>query len=355
MRFIHIADMHFDTPFAELSKREELGEIRRLEQRKIFKKIIEYIKKEKIEYLLISGDFYDEQYVRNSTIEYINNLFKEIPNTKIFIAPGNHDPYLKNSYYNLFKWNENVKIFKSEIERIEFNDIDIYGYGFDDFYCKDSQIEEIKIKNKNKINILITHGDLDGNKNIENTYNPLNESKLEEIGFDYVALGHIHKQTISKNIVYPGSCISLGFDELGEHGMLDVGLEKNKLNINFIKLEETEFEEKRIDISDINTEEELIEKINNINLSENKLYKIVLFGNKKIEINKNKIIKILNIKNLIKIKDETKVEINIEKINDENDLQGYFLREMLKLKNENNYTDEEINNAIEIGLNALQN
>ena len=43
MRFIHMADMHFDSPFTVLSSREELGELRRLEQRKIFKKIIDKI------------------------------------------------------------------------------------------------------------------------------------------------------------------------------------------------------------------------------------------------------------------------------------------------------------------------
>ena len=174
MRFIHIADMHFDAPFTTLSKQEELGDLRRLEQRKIFNKIIEYIKKEKIEYLFISGDLYEHQYIRQSSIEYINNLFETIPDTKIFIAPGNHDPYLKNSYYNNFNWNHNVHVFQSEVEVIETENIDIYGFGFNDFYCRDSKIEEIKIKNKDKINILVAHADLNASKMIEMPYNSLN-------------------------------------------------------------------------------------------------------------------------------------------------------------------------------------
>ena len=39
MRFIHMADMHFDSPFVNLSEKDMLGDLRRLEQRKIFKKI----------------------------------------------------------------------------------------------------------------------------------------------------------------------------------------------------------------------------------------------------------------------------------------------------------------------------
>ena len=151
MKFVHIADMHFDSPFATLSDKGNLGEQRRIEQRKIFKKIIEYIKENKIEYLFIAGDLYEHKYIRKSTIEYINNLFKEIENTKIFITPGNHDPFLKKSYYNNFDWNKNVYIFNSNIQKIETEDADIYGYGFDDFYCTNSGIENIEIENPEKI------------------------------------------------------------------------------------------------------------------------------------------------------------------------------------------------------------
>ena len=104
MKFVHIADMHFDSPFVNLSNKENLGEIRRLDQRKAFKKVIEYIKENNIEFLFIAGDLYEQKYIRKSTIEYINNLFMQIPNTKIYITPGNHDPFIKNSYYNDFSW-----------------------------------------------------------------------------------------------------------------------------------------------------------------------------------------------------------------------------------------------------------
>ena len=355
MRFIHMADMHFDSPFTVLSSREELGELRRLEQRKIFKKIIDKIKNEKIPYLFISGDLYEHQYIRKTTIEYINNLFKEIPETKIFISPGNHDPILKNSYYNNFNWVSNVYIFNSEIKKYSFQDCDIYGFGFDDFYCTDSKIEEIKIENNNKLNILITHGDLNASKTLGMQYNPINENKIKELGFDYIAMGHIHKKTINENIIYPGSTISFGFDELGEHGILDINLEKNKLEINFEKLDDTEFKEININISEIFSEEELIEKINEIKLEENNYYKIILKGNKNIEINTNKILKIINKKNILKIKDFTKLNFDLEKIKKENNLKSYFIKEIEKIKKENNYTDEEIESAVEIGLQALQN
>ena len=363
MRFIHMADIHFDSPFTVLTDRRNFGTERRLEQREAFRKAIEYIAREKIPYLFIAGDLYDQDYIRESTIEFINNLFKTIPDTKIFISPGNHDPFLKNSFYNTFKWNSNVTIFNDEIKRIELEEVDIYGYGFNDFYCSNSKIEEIEIKNKEKINILLVHGALDSSKTIDMQYNPINSSKLKEIGFDYIALGHIHKKTEENkyNFIYPGSLISFGFDELGEHGMLDVIIEKNnnlskenKIEINFIKLDNRKFEEKNIDISDINSEEELIEKIDSIELDENNFYKIILIGKRNIETNKNEISKLKANENILKIKDKTESNYNFEQLAMQNNLKGIFVRKMLeKIKNES-YNNEEIKRSIEIGLKSFE-
>ena len=180
MKFVHIADMHFDSPFINLSEKGMLGDLRRLEQRKVFKKIIEYIKENVVEYLFISGDLYENKYVRQTTIEYINNLFKEIPNTKIFIAPGNHDPFIKDSYYNKFEWNKNVKIFRSKIEKVETEEANIYGFGFDDFYCTECGIESLTILEKDKPNILVIHGTLDGANIEEKQYNSISKKTLEE-------------------------------------------------------------------------------------------------------------------------------------------------------------------------------
>ena len=360
MKFVHIADMHFDSPFVNLSDKEGLGDLRRLEQRKAFKKIIEYIKQNNIEYFFISGDLYEQKYIKKSTIEYINNLFKEIPNTRVFIAPGNHDPYTKNSYYNQFYWNENVKIFTSKVEKVETDSANIYGYGFDDFYCKDSGVENINLDNAQKLNILVIHGTIDGG-NAENTeYNPLSSKMLKEKGFDYVAMGHIHKLDYNtaenQRIVYPGSTISLGFDELGKHGMIVGELEKDKINLQFIPLDETEFKLYELDVTDIISKEELIEKINELKIDGNNLIEVILTGKRNFEINKYEILKLISNEKIIKIKNNTKINYNLEQLANETTLKGLFAKNMLEKLNAENITEDEkkiIENAIEIGMEAL--
>ncbi len=357
MKFAHIADMHFDSPFVSLSDKDILGDLRRLEQRKAFKKVIEYCKTNQIEYLFISGDLYEHKYVKLSTIEYINQLFQEIPDTKIFISPGNHDPYIKNSYYNKFNWSKNVKIFKSQIEKIEEKEADIYGYGFDDFYCTDSKIENLEIENQDKINILIIHGTLDGASIEEKQYNSMTRRMLKEKNFDYIALGHIHKPDYSSEIVYPGSTISLGFDELGEHGMIVGDIQKGKITTEFIPLDDEKFKEIEMDVTDIMSKEELIEKINELEIQENEYIKIILKGNRNFEINKYDILKYLSNERIIKIKDYTKIAYDLKSIANENTLRGLFAKNMLEKLEAPEITEEEkqiIEKAIEIGMDALE-
>lgn len=342
MKFVHIADVHLDTPFKTISDRADIGIERRLEQREALKKVINYIKENNIEYLFISGDLYDQEYIRESSISFLNDLFKQIPNTNIYIAPGNHDPYLKNSFYATYAWTDNVKIFTNTVEKVENDEVNIYGYGFNSFEMDNNQLENINIDDEDKVNILITHGDLNDSK-----YNPIKLNDLKQKGFDYVALGHIHKRDDNTNIVYPGSLISLGFDELGEHGMIVGEIENKELNKKFIKVDEREFVEYELDVSNILSEEELIEKINNIK-EENKLFKIILVGYRNFPININ--IKLIN-KNIIKIKNNTKLKIEYKENN--STLKGLFIKKLNERKNCNIIDEKTYEEILEIAEQAL--
>lgn len=352
MKFVHIADIHFDMPFTVLNK-NDLAENRRLDQRKVFKKVIDYIKENNIEMLFITGDLYENEYVRKSTIEYINDCFKQIPNTKIYITPGNHDPYLNNSYYNQYSWNENVKIF-TQMEKVQINkNIDLYGYGFTSFYSKVTNLPQSL--DTSKTNILLMHADLNGATKENAEYNPILESTLMLSDFDYIALGHIHKNNVyeNKKIVYPGSLISGGFDELGKHGMVvgEINEIDRKITREFISLDNKEFKEIEINISNINSIESLIETINEIKLEEDKYYKIILTGQKQVEINTLDLLKNIDNKNIIKIKDKTSIEYDLEKIAKEQSLKGIFVKRLLEQMNEEN--KEEILDSIYIGLSLM--
>lgn len=360
MKFVHMADLHLDSPFVTLAEIPNATSARRLEQRKVIKEIIEYIKKEDIQYFFISGDLYEQEYARKSTIEYVNSLFCTIPETKIFIAPGNHDPYINNSFYKNFNWSNNVHIFTDKLEKVEIENINIYGYGFNDFYMQNNY-PQIEVQNANKINILITHGSLDASENDLRKYNPISSKNLKESRFDYVALGHIHKKSFNdydgQKVVYPGSLISLGFDELGERGFIvgNINEENKELKLEFIKTNAKTFEEREIDITDINSVEDLIQKINNLSFDTNKYYKLIFVGKHNFEIDTKQILDLMGIENIIKIKDNSKTKYDIIEISSQISLKGIFAKkilnnlEMAEIEDEKN----ELIQAFDIGMDIL--
>ena len=183
--------------------------------------------------------------------------------------------------------------------------------GFTDYYLNNCNINNLKIKNPEKINILIMHADLNASKESTSLkYNPVSENELSLLNFDYVALGHIHctNYKTSKKIIYPGSLISLGFDELGKHGMIVGEINKNCVKTEFVPIDRRCFEEIRINISEIKDVEELLEKINTLFLNENNYYKLFLEGNRNFIIDTQKIFNQINQNNILKIKDDIKIK-----------------------------------------------
>lgn len=347
MKFVHIADVHLDMPFTSLKNNKELVKRRRLEQKFIFRKAIDLVKEEGADVLFIAGDLFEDKFVEDDTITYVISCLKEIKNTKVYITPGNHDPLIKSSPYNTFEWPENVFIFGSEVGMDSFENINVYGIGFDDFEMDTTAVKDIEIlkEDEEKINILITHANLDG---AAHKYHDVKTQWLQK--FDYVALGHIHIPKIDDSrIIYPGSLIAGGFDETGEHGLVVGEITKENLNLNFVKMDETQFEVKEIDISKYMSPNEILDKLN---LKDN-IYKIVLTGIRNIDVNTLKEMILISGKYVCEIEDKTRMDYDLENIAMQKTLKGVFTKKMLEEIKNNPEKEEQINRAIEYVYNNM--
>ena len=321
MKFIHIADVHFDMPMVALNGNKELAKKRRSEQKKAFHDVIQFAKQKKVDCLFIAGDLFEQKFVEKRTIDYIISNFQLIPEIPIFISPGNHDPLIKNSPYENVEWPENVTIFRKEFGLISLEEADIYGIGFEDYEMDDNLIPEITIEDEKKINILVTHGTLNG---AMHQYQDIKEKDLKK--FDYVALGHIHEKKIDDTrMIYPGSLLSCGFDEPGEHGFVYGEITKESCQISFHPLPYRKFEKMELDISQCTIISEALEQLK---LGED-IYEIKIVGSRNFEVEDLiEAIREMN-KNVCKIKDNTKMSYSLEDIQKENNLKGVFTRKIL--------------------------
>ena len=84
---------------------------------------------------------------------------------------------------------------------------------------------------------------------------------------------------------------------------------------------------------------------------------LLLIGNRNFEIDKYTILKYIDNQRIIKIKDQTEIAYDLEKLSNTTTLKGLFVKKMLeKSQNKNISKDEKniIEKAIEIGLEALE-
>jgi len=267
IKFIHTADIHLDMSLTSLNSFGSASVERRHEQRTIFKKIIQISIEKEIDILLISGDLFEHNYVSKGSITFLNECFYSIPNVRVFISPGNHDPIVRSSYYSFFEWAPNVYVFNNPIEEIVLEDLEtsIYGTCFKDFHMYDSALKGFKASGRCRTNILVSHGNLDLIGGSEG-YHTICSKDVENAGFDYIALGHIHKyipELIGGRAFYPGSPAALGFDEPGQHGIICGSISDNRLEYEFIPIDTREYITLRLDIGGCATSGEAVAKVIN--------------------------------------------------------------------------------------------
>ncbi|WP_066503791.1 metallophosphoesterase family protein [Abyssisolibacter fermentans] len=359
IKLIHTGDIHIGREFKNFSNYINYGQMRRNDILDTFMNIINRAKEQNSNLLLIAGDFFDENTCNIGDLKLINDEFKKLKNIKILICAGNHDPIDDRSLYKLVNWAENVHIFSNcnAIEEKDFDDINtsIYSVSWKTKERQDNILKNIQIKDYSRINILMVHGDM---TNSDSKYLPLNKDDLLRSGFDYIAMGHIHKHiAYYDNLCYCGSPEPLDFGETGEHGVVEVILSKQISNMKFIPLSKRRYHALEIKINPEMNQIDVLEAIkanmNTINRKED-IYKIKLTGIRdnslKLDIDQFKT-KISNLVQFVQIIDETKSDYDLDQLylNNKHNIIGCFIKEM-KTKDLNNPVVKE---ALYIGLELL--
>jgi len=374
IKFLHCADIHLDAPFSSLGPNDGKSSIRRQDLKDTFLSIIKIAKKEDVDFIFICGDLYEHNYIRKSTINFINGIFRTISHIRIIIIPGNHDPRVKGSYYKnsdkYFEWAENVYILTDDMPYIEFKEKNVCIYRYVN--------QQALSVDKEKINILLAHGTVDFNFD-KNSYNPVTSGQLASTGMDYIALGHFHNRMDNigdrGNIFNPGSPEPLGFDEPGEHGVFIGSITKDRLDVRdldvrFITVNKKEYIDINVDITICATDEQIAEKIssalanhadnaNYIKKVSDLLVSVTLTGyiDRQLTLDVEYITSLLKETFFfIKIKNETLPDYDFDEIKKETGLKGLFARKIFDLIDRTDNVNEKklLMKSLYYGIEALE-
>lgn len=224
LKFIHAADIHLDSALRGLERYEgaPVEEIRSA-TRRAFDNLIELAIDEEVDFVLLAGDLYDGDWRDYNTGLYFVECMTRLREAGIraFIIAGNHDAASQITKH--LRLPDNVKMFSTRIpEQFVLDDLDvaIYGQGFGTRAVMEDISQAYPQGNPQLFNIGLLHTCLDGKPGHE-PYAPCTVDGLRSKGYQYWALGHVHKrEVVSRDpwIVFPGNIQGRHIRETGSKG-----------------------------------------------------------------------------------------------------------------------------------------
>jgi exonuclease SbcD len=258
MKILHLADLHLGKVLLEHSLIED--------QEYCLKQIINKIKDENIDIILISGDVYDKNVPTLDAVnllnDFLNVLIKEL-NKKVFIIAGNHDSKDRLSFGSKILENEGLFIeakYTGKLKKVELEDefgklniymlpfikpVEVKNYFEDEIISYNDAVHKIIEKekiDKSQRNIIMIHqfvtaGTLEPDRT-ESEVLSLGGSDNVDVSnfddFDYVAIGHVHRpQRIGRDTArYSGTMLKYSFSEVNHNKTMPIIDFKEKDNLN---------------------------------------------------------------------------------------------------------------------------
>ena len=265
MKILHLADLHLGKILQEQSLLED--------QEYMLNEIIDIIKEEKIETVLISGDVYDRSVPPADAVnlldDFLRKLIKELK-IKVFIISGNHDSKDRLSFGSKIFEDEGLYIesrYNGKLRKVtlddEYGKLNIYMLPFikpievRQFFEEDiennyntaiNKIISMETIDTKERNIIMVHQFVTAGTNEPERMDSemLSLGGIENVdvsnfdNFDYVAIGHVHgPQRIGRDTArYAGTMLKYSFSEIRNNKSVPIidMKEKNNIDIKLIPL-----------------------------------------------------------------------------------------------------------------------
>ncbi len=303
---LHLADSHLGSAVSFFSPEKNIIRTREIEYT-----FINALKNaQSYDIVLMSGDIFDSPSVPTHLADMVLNAIASCPNTRFFYACGNHDPYISPIIdYCVQNCPLNLHIFGPENpEYVTLNEkgVCVCGISFAHPHQKEPLLASLSSCDESLVNIMCVHGELTTGDN--SIYNPISLALVEQAGFDYLALGHVHSFSgIEKfgrlSYAYSGVPEPRGFDECGAKGCICGTVGKSDTELKFLPLSRRKYFDATIDISSIYDFSELVSVLSQAVVSNDDIYRITFCG-------QNNINSILQTEQLISFCDAFYISLN---------------------------------------------
>jgi DNA repair exonuclease SbcCD nuclease subunit len=374
LRIVHLADLHLDVPFSSQGRRSAVSNARREALRQALKQALGVARGWQADALTIGGDLYEAEHVSPDTIQFLRQQFANAAPMRIIIAPGNHDPYTRNSPYAYVDWPANVNVFReARLTSIGLApDMDLWGAAHETAAFTSNLVAPFRLPSSTPA-VLLLHGtesslDLDIHKR---AFCPFSAAEVRAAGFGLALLGHIHRGSLEPArqplLCYPGSPEPLGLDEETGHSILLAEWSGAAWKVEVRDISTWVCRKAQIDITEYSSRDQVIETIRGLWQAERAakqcLARVELVGRAARGLG----LDLAAIQSAlsgdfeeIEIRDQTQPPFDIEALQRDATIIGAFVRRMLKeseaaARSGDEHRQVVVRRALTYGLQALEN
>ncbi len=267
-QFIHAADIHLDSPLRGLERYEgaPVEEIR-LATRRAFTRLVDFALQKGVAFVIIAGDLFDTDWK-----DYNTGLFfaKEMSRLRendipVYVVKGNHDA--SNKITKSLPMPDNVHTFsdtKAETFYLDQCCVALHGQSFGSGVVVNNLALGYPGPQPGAFNIGVLHTSADGREG-HATYAPCKVGELVAKGYDYWALGHVHKREVLNEdplVIFPGNLQGRHIIETGPKGCTLVTVDdRNHATAEAIDLSVLRWEVCVVDVAKADTEDDVIKKV----------------------------------------------------------------------------------------------
>jgi len=268
--FVHCADLHLDSPFGGISGASPWLALRLREATfNAFSRVVDVALENGAAAILIAGDVFDSEYGSLAAQLHFRDIVSRATNAgvAVFVVCGNHDPL--KGWMRKVPLPEGVHIFGTEPETRQLV-VDgevvatVSGVSFGQKVVRANLARRMRRPQDSPFAVALLHCNVGGIKEHDN-YAPCTLDDLRHSGFDYYALGHIHKpQVLSQRdpcVVYSGTTQGRAVDETGERGCYLVRVHAGNISLQFVPTSSVVWQKKSVAIDGLETVDDLLQRL----------------------------------------------------------------------------------------------